>query len=455
MGKYFGTDGFRGRVNVDLSSMHAYRVGRFLGTYFTKMKKNTGQTRARIVIGKDTRLSSYMLEYSVAAGIAASGADACLLHVTTTPSVAYVTKTENFDCGIMISASHNPFTDNGIKLINRFGEKMEESVISQIEEYLDLASEEKETYAVDEEIGRITDLVRGRNRYMGYLISLGKYSFKGIKIALDCANGSGYFIAPSVFSAMGAKIFVINDCPNGTNINKECGSTHIEGLARYVKENNLDVGFAYDGDGDRCLCVDENGNVLTGDHILYLCALHLKKQGQLEENKIVSTVMSNMGLDISLAAHGISVEKTDVGDKFVYEQMEAGGAVLGGEQSGHIIFSKYATTGDGILTSLMIMEAMISSDKKLGELCSDFKFLPQYTVNLKVRDKRAAVSDREITDLVQKCCRELLGLGRVILRASGTEPVIRVMTEADTEEKCRSYCQRVADAIKAKGYLDK
>jgi len=389
MGKYFGTDGFRGRVNHDLTSMHAYKIGRFLGWYYNDLKKGVGSERAKIVIGKDTRRSSYMLEYSVAAGITASGADAYLLHVTTTPSVAYITKTENFDCGIMISASHNPYYDNGIKLLNRFGEKMEDEVIDLVEKYLGSAdSDDTLPYAIDSEIGRTVDFVAGRNRYMGYLISLGKYSFKGIRVALDCANGSGYSIAPSVFAAMGASVYVINDQPNGVNINSGCGSTNIEVLAKYVKDNALDIGFAYDGDADRCLCVDEKGQVLTGDHILYVCGLYMKERGMLVGDKAVATVMSNMGLDKALEKHGVSVDKTAVGDKYVYEHMSNNGYKLGGEQSGHIIFSKYATTGDGILTSLMIMEAMIASKKKLSELHKDFAFYPQLVVNLRVFDKR-------------------------------------------------------------------
>lgn len=456
MGKYFGTDGFRGHVNQDLTAMHAYKIGRFLGWYYKDLKKDISRESAKIVIGKDTRRSSYMLEYSVAAGITASGVDAYLLHVTTTPSVAYITKTENFDCGIMISASHNPYYDNGIKLLNRFGEKMEDGVIELVEKYLD-SSDTDDTlpYATDSEIGRTVDFVAGRNRYMGYLISLGKYSFKGIKVALDCANGSGYSIAPSVFAAMGASVHVINDQPNGVNINSGCGSTNIEVLAKYVKDNSLDIGFAYDGDADRCLCVDENGCVLTGDHILYVCGLYMKERGMLASDKVVATVMSNMGLGVALEKHGISVDKTAVGDKYVYDHMSNNGLKLGGEQSGHIIFSKYATTGDGILTSLMIMEAMIASKKKLSELHKKFSFYPQVVRNLRVFDKSAVMSNEEIKKYVTDANAELSGKGRLLLRASGTEPVVRIMSEAQTADVCNEYADRAERLIKDLGLVKK
>lgn len=454
MGKYFGTDGFRGRVNHDLTSMHAYKIGRFLGWYYNDLKKGVGSERAKIVIGKDTRRSSYMLEYSVAAGITASGADAYLLHVTTTPSVAYITKTENFDCGIMISASHNPYYDNGIKLLNRFGEKMEDEVIDLVEKYLGSAdSDDTLPYAIDSEIGRTVDFVAGRNRYMGYLISLGKYSFKGIRVALDCANGSGYSIAPSVFSAMGATVSVINDQPNGVNINSGCGSTNIDVLAKYVKDNALDIGFAYDGDADRCLCVDEKGQVLTGDHILYVCGLYMKERGALVGDKVVATVMSNMGLDKALEKHGVSVDKTAVGDKYVYDHMSNNGYKLGGEQSGHIIFSKYATTGDGILTSLMIMEAMIASKKKLSELHKDFAFYPQLVVNLRVFDKKAVTDNENVKKHVTEVNEALSGDGRLLIRASGTEPVIRIMCEAKTNELCDEYVRQTECLIKEMGLV--
>ena len=454
MGKYFGTDGFRGHVNHDLTSMHAYKIGRFLGWYYKDMKKDVSSESAKIVIGKDTRRSSYMLEYSVAAGITASGADAYLLHVTTTPSVAYITKTENFDCGIMISASHNPFYDNGIKLLNRFGEKMEDEVIELVEKYLDTSdTDDTLPYATDADIGRTVDFVAGRNRYMGYLISLGKYSFKGIRVALDCANGSGYSIAPSVFAAMGASVHVINDQPNGININSGCGSTNIDVIAKYVKDNGFDIGFAYDGDADRCLCVDEKGQVLTGDHILYVCGLYMKERGALVGDKVVATVMSNMGLDKALEKHGVSVDKTAVGDKYVYDHMSNNGYKLGGEQSGHIIFSKYATTGDGILTSLMIMEAMIASKKKLSSLHKNFEFYPQVVVNLRVSDKRAVTNNEEVKRCVSKANTELAGNGRLLIRASGTEPVVRIMCEAKTNELCDEYVRQTECLIKEMGLV--
>ena len=384
MGKYFGTDGFRGEANCTLTADHAFRVGRFLGWYYCQLKRRSGSDEpARIVIGKDTRRSSYMFEYSLVGGLVASGADAYLLHVTTTPSVAYVARTDGFDCGIMISASHNPYYDNGIKLINSSGEKMDESVISLVEAYIDGQLEcfgrrwEELPAAKREQIGRTVDYVSGRNRYIGYLISLGIYSFKGMRVGLDCANGSSWNIAKSVFDALGAKTYVINAQPDGYNINNNAGSTHIEGLQRFVIENGLDVGFAYDGDADRCLCVDEKGEVITGDHILYICGKVMKEQGLLMGNTVVTTVMSNFGLYKAFDECGINYEKTKVGDKYVYENMMMNNYRLGGEQSGHIIFSRYASTGDGILTSLKVMEAMLAKKKTLSQLCEGFTFYPQ------------------------------------------------------------------------------
>ncbi len=349
MGKYFGTDGFRGEANENLTADHAYKVGRFLGWYYGELKRRSGSDEApRIVIGKDTRRSSYMFEYTLVAGLTASGADAYLLHVTTTPSVAYVARVDGFDCGIMISASHNPYYDNGIKLINKDGEKIDEETISYVEAYIDGNLEifgqkwQEIPFAKKEKIGRTVDYVAGRNRYIGYLISLGMYSFRGIKVGLDCANGSSWNIAKAVFEALGATTYVINSEPSGFNINMNAGSTHIEGLQKFVVENGLDVGFAYDGDADRCLCVDEKGNVLSGDHILYICAKYMKERGTLLNNTVVTTVMSNFGLYKAFDELGINYAKTAVGDKYVYEYMMKNNNRIGGEQSGHIIFSKYA-----------------------------------------------------------------------------------------------------------------
>ena len=459
MGKYFGTDGFRGEANVTLTADHAYQVGRFLGWYYTQLKRRAGQDGpARIVIGKDTRRSSYMFEYSLVGGLVASGADAYLLHVTTTPSVAYVVRTDGFDCGIMISASHNPYYDNGIKLINGSGEKMDESVISLVEAYLD-----RELVAFDRKwdelplakrdmIGRTVDYVAGRNRYIGYLISLGLYSFKGVKVGLDCANGSSWNIAKNVFDALGAKTYVINADPDGYNINKDAGSTHIEHLQRFVLENGLDVGFAYDGDADRCLCVDEKGNVITGDHILYIYGKYMKERGKLLTNTVVTTVMSNFGLYKAFDELGIDYAKTAVGDKYVYEYMMMNGCRIGGEQSGHIIFSKYASTGDGILTSLKIMEVMMAKKKTLSQLCEGFTFYPQVLKNVRVADKAAAQADPDVQKAVAEVTARLGDSGRILVRESGTEPVIRVMVEAESQDVCREYVDYVVDAIKRKGY---
>ena len=457
MGKYFGTDGFRGEANKNLTADHAYKIGRFLGWYYGELKKQSSDdTPARIVIGKDTRRSSYMFEYSLVGGLVASGADAYLLHVTTTPSVAYVARVDEFDCGIMISASHNPYYDNGIKLINGNGEKMDEDTISLVEAYLDgnlnvFGKDYAEIpYAHRDEIGCTVDYVSGRNRYVGYLISLGVYSFKGMKVGLDCANGSSWNIAKAVFNALGAKTYVINADPNGTNINTDAGSTHIEGLQKFVVEKGLDVGFAYDGDADRCLCVDEKGNVVDGDAILYVYGRYMKEREKLITNTVVTTVMSNFGLYKAFDELGIGYAKTAVGDKYVYEYMQKNGCRLGGEQSGHIIFSKYASTGDGILTSLKMMEVMMAKKKKMSQLTEDLHIYPQVLVNVKVKDKAVAQADKDVQEAVQKVADALGDTGRILVRESGTEPLIRVMVEAETEEICKNYVDDVVSIINKK-----
>ena len=445
MGKYFGTDGFRGEANVNLTAMHAFKVGRFIGWYYGRFHK------CSVAIGKDTRRSSYMFEDALSAGLTSTGADVYLLHVTTTPSVSYVVKTENFDCGIMISASHNPFYDNGIKLINGKGEKMEQEVIDEVEKYLD-DDFDSIPYATGDKIGRTFDYFAGRNRYMGYLMTLAKHSYRNIKVGLDCSNGSASSIAKGVFDALGAETHVINNEPNGTNINMDCGSTHIEVLQKYVKENHLDVGFAYDGDADRCLCVDENGNLVDGDLILYVAGVYLKQNGELDNNTVVTTIMSNIGLYKAFDAVGINYEKTDVGDKYVYECMRNNDYRLGGEQSGHIIFSKHATTGDGILTSIKLMEVMISSKKKMSELTSPVSIYPQCLKNIKVISKPEARADEDVQAEVNKVAEELGNDGRILLRESGTEPVIRVMVEAKSDLLAEKYVDQVIDVIKKKGH---
>lgn len=445
MGKYFGTDGFRGEANVNLTAMHAFKVGRFLGWYYGRYHK------CSVAIGKDTRRSSYMFEDALSAGLTSTGADVYLLHVTTTPSVSYVVKTEDFDCGIMISASHNPFYDNGLKLINGKGEKMEQEVIDEVEKYLD-ADFESIPYATGEKIGRTIDYFAGRNRYMGYLMTLAKHSYRNMRVGLDCSNGSASAIAKSVFDALGAETHVIHNEPNGTNINNECGSTHIEVLQKYVKENHLDVGFAYDGDADRCLCVDEQGNIVDGDLILYVGGVYLKQNGELDNNTVVTTIMSNIGLYKAFDAVGINYEKTDVGDKYVYDCMRKNDYRLGGEQSGHIIFSKYATTGDGILTSIKMMEVMISSKKKMSELTSPVTIYPQCLKNIKVISKPEARADEVVQAEVAKVAEALGGDGRILLRESGTEPVIRVMVEAKTDLLAEKYVDQVIEVIKRRGH---
>ncbi|HEZ7989442.1 MAG TPA: phosphoglucosamine mutase [Ruminococcus sp.] len=459
MGKYFGTDGFRGNANENLTADHAYKVGRFLGWYYGELKRRSGDdTPARIVIGKDTRRSSYMFEYSLVGGLTASGADAYLLHVTTTPSVAYISRVDSFDCGIMISASHNPYHDNGIKLINGNGEKMEDSVIELVEAYLDGRLEafgEKFTeipFATGAKIGRSVDYISGRNRYVGYLISLGMYSFRGMRIGLDCANGSSWNIAKAVFDALGAETHVINAEPNGTNINNNAGSTHIEVLQKYVVENGLDAGFAYDGDADRCLCVDDKGGIITGDHILYIYGRYMKERGRLINNTVVTTVMSNFGLYKAFDEIGVEYAKTAVGDKYVYEYMKEHDCCLGGEQSGHIIFSKYASTGDGILTSLKMMQVIMSRGKKLSELAAPLVVYPQVLENVRVKDKSAAQADPEVQAAVKAAAEALGDTGRILVRESGTEPLVRVMVEAENEDICHKYVDSVVDIIKKNGH---
>ncbi|MDO4749551.1 MAG: phosphoglucosamine mutase [Eubacteriales bacterium] len=447
MSKYFGTDGFRGEANVDLTVMHAFRIGLFLGGYFGK------DHRARVVLGKDTRRSSYMYEAALCAGLAAAGADAYTLHVTTTPSVSYVTRTEDFDCGVMISASHNPFHDNGIKLINgSAGEKMEDSVIDAIEEYLDGNAPEV-PLATGGDVGRIVDYAAGRNRYIGYLISLSTQSYRGVKVGLDCANGSTWQIAKSVFDALGAETYVMSNRPDGLNINRDCGSTHIEHLQKFVLDEGLDVGFAFDGDADRCLAVDEKGQVVDGDKILYVCAMRMKERGTLGDTKVVTTVMSNLGLYKALDAAGIGYEQTAVGDKYVWENMAANGHLIGGEQSGHIIFRKNAVTGDGLLTSIKIMQAMLDRKAPLSELAAPVTTYPQTLKNVVVTDKDMVMEDKAVLAAVKEVSDSLGDTGRVLLRKSGTEPVLRVMAEAPTEEICEKSVDAIIDAMRNRGVL--
>lgn len=450
MGKYFGTDGFRGEANVGLTVMHAFEIGRYLGWYYGRDHK------ARIVIGKDTRRSSYMFESALCAGLTASGADACLLHVTTTPSVSFVARADDFDCGIMISASHNPYYDNGIKLINGRGEKMDDEMLSGIEEYIDrVQSGEKDTlpYAIGEKIGRTVDYSAGRNRYIGYLISLATRSYKGKKVGLDCANGSTWMMAKSVFDALGADTYVIANNPDGININVDCGSTHIEKLRSFVLEKGLDVGFAFDGDADRCLAVDEKGGIITGDHILYVCGKYMKDSGILGNKKIVTTVMSNLGLYKALDEIGIGYEKTAVGDKYVAENMRSNGHILGGEQSGHIIFGRLASSGDGLLTAIKIMEAMCESKQPLSVLASPVVMYPQVLKNVVVDDKDETLNDPEVKAEVEKIGAELGSEGRVLLRKSGTEPLLRIMVEAGSAETCNTCVDRIIEAMKRCGRL--
>ncbi len=444
--KYFGTDGFRGEANQDLTLYHAIKIGRFLGYYFNKEKNGNG----KIVIGKDTRRSSYMFEDALSAGITSSGSDAYLLHVTTTPSVSYVVRSEDFDCGVMITASHNPYHDNGIKIINSDGEKMDDEFLQKLEEYIDADIKDIDL-KIGEEIGRTHDFVGGRNRYTAFLIQTVSKSFKGKKVGLDCANGAASSIVKSVYDALGAETYVINNNPDGFNINVDCGSTHIEVLQKYVKENKLDCGFAYDGDADRCIAVDENGEVVDGDAILYICGKHMKEEGYLESNTIVTTIMSNIGLYKALDKIGINYSKTKVGDKYVHIEMSENGYELGGEQSGHIIFSKYANTGDGILTSLRLMEAMIDNKTSLSELRRDLKIYPQVLKNVRVNDKKAVLNDESIKNIIEKESKSLKDTGRILVRESGTEPLIRVMAEAETEEIADKKVNNIVEAIEKSG----
>lgn len=447
MSKYFGTDGFRGEANKTLTVDHAFKVGRFLGWYYLQQNPE-----CRIVIGKDTRRSSYMFEYALAAGIIASGADAYLLHVTTTPSVAYVTKTDGFSCGIMISASHNPYYDNGIKVINGKGEKLEDETIEKIEAYID-SDPDSIPLATDDKIGRTVDYSAGRNRYIGFLISLATRSFKNVKVGIDCSNGSASSIAKSVFDALGAETHVINNNPDGTNINNGCGSTHPETIQKFVVENKLDIGFAYDGDADRCFAVADNGRIIDGDLILYVCGKYLRDKGQLDKNTVVTTIMSNLGLYKAFDREGISYEKTAVGDKYVYENMSANGYKLGGEESGHIIFGKYASTGDGILTSLMIMETVLENKTTLAKLAEPVTIFPQLLKNVRVTDKKIVLEDADVLAAVKKAEEELGSDGRILVRCSGTEPLIRVMAEAETDAICAKHVGAICEVIKSKGYV--
>ena len=447
MGKYFGTDGFRGEANIDLTVEHAYKVGRFLGSFYSK-----GGKKCRVAIGKDTRRSSYMFEYSLVAGLTASGADVYLLHVTTTPSVSYVVRSDDFDCGIMISASHNPYYDNGIKVINGKGEKLEEEVIEKIESYID-GPADAIPFAIKEDIGRTIDYAAGRNRYIGYLISIATRSFKGKKVALDLANGSASSIAKNVFDALGADTYVIHNNPDGININTDCGSTHIESLQKCVLENGCDIGFTYDGDADRCLCVDENGNVVDGDLILYICGKYMKERGELFNNTVVTTVMSNFGLYKAFERENINFEKTAVGDKYVYENMQNNGHCLGGEQSGHIIFAKHATTGDGILTSLKVMEVVLETKQTLSKLASEVDIFPQVLKNVRVVDKQKAGENKAVLEAVDAVSKALGDDGRILLRPSGTEPLIRVMVEAKSMEECEKYTDEVIKVMEKEGLL--
>ena len=446
MSKYFGTDGFRGEANVDLTAEHAFKIGRFIGWYFGRGKG------CNVVIGKDTRRSSYMYECALAAGLTSSGADAYLLHVTTTPSVSYIARVDDFDCGVMISASHNPYHDNGIKLINGDGEKMEQSVLDEIEKYLDGLAPEP-PLAVGADIGRTVDYSAGRNRYIGYLISLSTHSYKGVKVGLDCANGSTWMIAKSVFDALGADTYVISARPDGLNINVDCGSTHLANLQKLVREEGLDVGFAFDGDADRCLAVDENGDVVSGDKIMYICAKHMKDRGRLDTNTVVTTVMSNLGLYKALDAAGINYEKTAVGDKYVWENMRENGHLIGGEQSGHIIFSKYATTGDGLITALKVMQAMLDTRQPLSKLCEPVTIYPQVLKNVVVDDKDGTLADSAVTAAVAAEEKRLGDSGRVLLRKSGTEPLLRVMAEAETDDECERSVDAIIDAMRKSGHL--
>ncbi len=459
--KYFGTDGFRGEANLSLTSMQAYKVGRFLGWYYSSSLSGckTAGYRPKIVIGKDTRRSSYMLEYSIVAGITASGADAYMLHVTTTPSVSYVARQDEFDCGIMITASHNPYYDNGIKVINRYGEKLDDETTALIEAYIDgnLAvlgvHGEDLPLARRDRIGCIVDYVAGRNRYVGYLISVASNSYKKLRIGLDCANGASWMIAKSVFDALGAQTTVIGAEPDGLNVNNGIGCTHIEKLCSLVKEQHLDVGFAFDGDADRCIAVDENGNVVDGDCIMYILAQRLKARGMLSGNTVIATVMSNSGFFASLKKAGINCEQTKVGDRFVYEAMQNNDFSLGGEQSGHIILKKYATTGDGLLTAIMLAEEMCDRKSTLAKLAEPVMLYPQHMINLRVNDKAAVMNDKAVLAKLDEVESLIAGNGRALLRQSGTEPVIRIMIESETTEKCVEYAQMIADIVKAGGHL--
>lgn len=441
--KYFGTDGFRGRANEGLNVEQAFKIGRYIGYHYGLEQGR----KARIVIGKDTRRSSYMFEAALISGLVASGADVYMLHVIPTPGVCYEVCDGNFDCGIMITASHNPFCDNGIKLVNREGFKMDESVLERVEAYID--SEFEVPLATGNEIGCTVDYMQGRNRYIAHLIASANFSLQGVKVGLDCANGAASSVAKPVFDALGADVRVINNAPDGFNINVDCGSTHIERLQRLVVEQGLDVGFAYDGDADRCLAVDERGHVVDGDLILYVCGKYLNKHGRLAGGTVVPTVMSNFGFLKALDIAQLNYETTAVGDKNVFACMRENGYSLGGEQSGHIIFGDIEKTGDGIMTSLRIMEVIRAERETLSELVRPVKLFPQRLINVTVADKDAALEAASVAEAIAAAEAELQGNGRILVRPSGTEPLIRVMVEAETEQVADRLASEVAEAVGA------
>ena len=451
MPKYFGTDGFRGEANVGLTFNPAYRIGRFLGWYYSK---DRDAHEAKILVGKDTRLSCYMLEYALLSGIAASGADAYNMHVTTTPSVAYITKTQFFDCGIMISASHNPYFDNGIKLFSSLGDKMNDDFLLMVEEYIDRPDTEEDIpLATKDRIGKVIDYLDARIMYSGFLTTAVHTPLGGLKVVLDTANGASYALAPAVFKRLGANVTVINNSPDGTNINKNAGSTHIKGLVNKVLETGADVGFAYDGDGDRCIAVDKSGAIINGDRVMYIWATWLKSQGKLVTNTVVTTVMSNMGLYKALEEEGILYTQTKVGDRYVHEYMMEHGNIIGGEQSGHIIVNDYLNSGDGILTSLLLSEVMVKTDKTLSVLSEKMSDYPQVLVNVIVSDKNATMEDERVKDAVKEAEKKLDGKGRVLVRASGTEPVVRVMSEAKEQKDAEEAVSEVVEKLRELGYF--
>ncbi len=445
MGKYFGTDGVRGVANSELTPELAFKLGRIGGFILTKGAATAD--KAKVLIGRDTRVSGHMLEGALVAGLLSVGVEVMRLGVISTPGVAYLTRVISADAGVMISASHNPVADNGIKFFGSDGFKLSDKQEEEIELLLD-AEEDNLPRPTGAGVGSVTDYFEGGQKYIQYLKQTVDEEFDGIHVALDCAHGATSSLAMHVFADLDADLSTMGSSPNGLNINEGVGSTHPEGLAKFVLEKGAHLGLAFDGDGDRLIAVDEKGNIVDGDQIMYICAKHLNTEGRLNNSTVVSTVMSNMGFYKALEAHNMTSVKAAVGDRYVVEEMKKNGYNLGGEQSGHIIFLDYNTTGDGLLSGLQLVNIMKVTGKKLSELAAEMTIYPQKLVNIRVTDKHAVTQNEQVAQVIGEVEAEMSGNGRVLVRPSGTEPLVRVMVEATTQEACESYVNRIADVVK-------